>query len=100
MPLHRQKRKPKKQEVRLKEGYAVIKIRPRCQSAPNVTTVFESKLLRIIWWVDVNLENKLSSTPLLSLEMIEPRCRFKGNFTAISLYQGYFFWGLGDLPNM
>ena len=86
MPLRRQKRKPRKKEARLKEGYAVISIRPRCQSAPNVTGVFEAKLLRIIWWVDVNLENKLSSTPLLSLEMIEPRCRFKGNFTAIFLY--------------
>ena len=62
MPLHRQKKKPKKQEVRSKEGYVVIEIRPRCQSAPNVTGVFESKLLRIFWWVDFNLKNKVDST--------------------------------------
>ena len=64
MPLHRQKRKPKKQEVRLKEGYAVIEIRPRCQSAPNVTGVFESKLLRVFGWVDFNLKNKVDFTIL------------------------------------
>jgi len=36
-------------------------IRPRYQSAPNVAGVFEAKLLRIIWWVGVNLENKVNS---------------------------------------
>ena len=61
MLLHRQKKKPRKQEARLKEGYAVIWIRPRYQSAPNVAGVFEAKLLKIIWWVGVNLENKVNS---------------------------------------
>ena len=49
MLLHRQKRKPKKQEARLKEGCAIILIRPKFQSVPIVAGIFKVKLLRITW---------------------------------------------------